>query len=206
MTSDVKHVVIILMTVLKTEKQAEIVVKKSRFISYARICTDSGCVKALIDETRALHPSASHVVHAAVIGQSEFSFSDDHEPKNTAGRPAFEVLKGSGICNICVLIVRYFGGTLLGTGGLVKAYGDSVRAVLDGIETETLISRSHFSFSIGYDLFDRTRLLLQEFDISGYSESFGDVITISGDIDSSQLEALSSRLADLSRGRISLVE
>ena len=128
------------MKVLKEEKQAELVVKKSRFISIARICSSPADVKRIVDETRARFPDATHVVHAAVMG-SQFSFSDDHEPRNTAGRPALEVLKGSGITNIIVLIIRYFGGTLLGTGGLVKAYGDSTKLVLDGIKTDELIEK-----------------------------------------------------------------
>jgi len=120
---------------LVTEAQAELVVKKSRFIAIARKCTSTQMAKDLVKETKALHPKAKHVVHAAVVG-NEFSFSDDKEPKNTAGRPAFEVLKGSGVNNICVLVVRYFGGTLLGTGGLVHAYGDSVKLVLSKITTD----------------------------------------------------------------------
>ena len=119
------------MKVLKEERSTELIVKKSRFIAIARKCNDPAEVKRIVDQTRAQYPDATHVVHAAVMG-SQFSYSDDHEPKNTAGRPALEVLKGSGITNIIVLIIRYFGGTLLGTGGLVKAYGDSTKMVLDG--------------------------------------------------------------------------
>ena len=80
------------MKVLKQERKVELVVKKSRFIAIARTCTDPAEVKKIVDETRALYPDATHVVHAAVMG-NQFSFSDDHEPKNTAGRPALEVLK-----------------------------------------------------------------------------------------------------------------
>ena len=137
------------MRILKEERTTELVVKKSRFISIAKVCENPADVKRLVDETRAKYPDATHVVHAAVMG-NQFSFSDDHEPKNTAGRPALEVLKGSGITNIIVLIVRYFGGTLLGTGGLVKAYGDSAKLVLDGIETEDLVEKTDFRVTIGY--------------------------------------------------------
>ena len=116
------------MKVLKEEKTAELIVKKSRFISIARICTSPSDVKRIVDETRRQFPDATHVVHAAVMG-SQFSFSDDHEPKNTAGRPALEVLKGSGITNIIVLIIRYFGGTLLGPH---HSAGQERRGVRDG--------------------------------------------------------------------------
>ena len=191
------------MLVLKEEKQAEITVKKSKFITYAKKCSSLADVKKLVEQTRAMHPDCSHVVHAAVIG-NEFSFSDDKEPKNTAGRPAFEVLKGSGISNICVLVVRYFGGTLLGTGGLVKAYSDSVKAVLDKIVTEELVEKTGFEFYVPYTLYENTRKLLESLKASDITENFEQNIKISGNIPLSEKEKLGLCLAELSNGQIKL--
>ena len=191
------------MKVLKEEKTAELIVKKSRFISIARICTSPSDVKRIVDETRRQFPDATHVVHAAVMG-SQFSFSDDHEPKNTAGRPALEVLKGSGITNIIVLIIRYFGGTLLGTGGLVKAYGDSTKLVLDGIQTEELVEKTAFSLTIGYDLYESTKRILASAKADNIKEDFGTEITITGCIPTSSKEQLASQISDLSNGKRSV--
>ena len=188
------------MKVLKEERKTELIVKKSRFISIARTCNDPSEVKRIVDETRAQYPDATHVVHAAVMG-NQFSFSDDHEPKNTAGRPALEVLKGSGITNIIVLIIRYFGGTLLGTGGLVKAYGDSTKLVLDGIETEELVEKTPFSLTIGYEMYENTKRILAAVNADSVREDFGTEITISGQIPVSEKEDLSSRISDLSNGK-----
>lgn len=160
-------------------------------------------VKILVDQTRALHPDANHVVHCAVIG-NEFSFSDDREPKGTAGRPALEVLKGSKISNICVLIVRYFGGTLLGTGGLVKAYGDSVKAVLENIKTEELVEKEDFSFLISYDLYESTKRILEALSASDIKETFECGISITGKIPTTNFKSLQSQLANLSNGKINL--
>ena len=188
------------MKVLKEERKVELVVKKSRFIAIARTCNDPAQVKKLVDETRATYPDATHVVHAAVMG-SQFSFSDDHEPKNTAGRPALEVLKGSGITNIIVLIVRYFGGTLLGTGGLVKAYGDSTKLVLDGIETEELVEKTAFSLTISYDMYENTKRILSSVSADSLREDFGTEISISGQIPVSEKDNLSSLIGNLSNGK-----
>ena len=188
------------MKVLKEEKTAELIVKKSRFISIARICNSPSDVKRIVDETRRQFPDATHVVHAAVMG-SQFSFSDDHEPKNTAGRPALEVLKGSGITNIIVLIIRYFGGTLLGTGGLVKAYGDSTKLVLDGIQTEELVEKTAFSLTISYDLYENTKRILSSAKADNLKEDFGTEITIKGTIPTTSQSLLSSQLSDLSNGK-----
>lgn len=192
------------MTILKEERQAEIVVKKSRFIAIARICDDISKVKPLVEQTRAMHSGANHVVHAAVVG-NQFSFSDDREPKNTAGRPAFEVLKGSGISNICVLIVRYFGGTLLGTGGLVKAYGDAVKAVLDGIVTEEYVEKTDFSLIIPYDLYETVKRVLSVAGAAVLNEDFASEITISGQIPVSSSEKLQSSLSEISNGKIKAI-
>ena len=192
------------MTILKEERQAETVVKKSRFIAIARICNSIPEVKTLVDQTRALHLGANHVVHAAVIG-NQFSFSDDREPKNTAGRPAFEVLKGSGISNICVLIVRYFGGTLLGTGGLVKAYGDAVKAVLDGIVTEEYVEKTDFSLTVPYDLYETVKRVLTSVNAAVTKEDFASEITVSGQVPLSSSENLQSSLSEISNGKIKAI-
>ena len=188
------------MKVLKEERKAELIVKKSRFIAIAKTCSNPAEVKKNVDETRAQYPDATHVVHAAVMG-NQFSFSDDHEPKNTAGRPALEVLKGSGITNIIVLIIRYFGGTLLGTGGLVKAYGDSTKLVLDGIQTEELVEKTPFSMTIGYEMYESTKRILASVNADSVKEDFGTEITISGQIPVSAKDSLVSQISDLSNGR-----
>ena len=192
------------MKVLKEEKTTELIVKKSRFISIARICNSPSDVKLIVDETRRQFPDATHVVHAAVMG-SQFSYSDDHEPKNTAGRPALEVLKGSGITNIIVLIIRYFGGTLLGTGGLVKAYGDSTKLVLDGIQTEELVEKTAFSLTISYDLYENIKRILTSAKADNLKEDFGTEITIKGTIPTTSQSILSSQLSDLSNGKRTVI-
>ena len=191
------------MKVLKEKRKVELVVKKSRFIAIARTCKDPAEVKKIVDETRAQYSDATHVVHAAVMG-NQFSFSDDHEPKNTAGRPALEVLKGSGITNIIVLIIRYFGGTLLGTGGLVKAYGDSTKLVLDGIETEELVEKTTFSLTVGYEMYENTKRILSAVNADSLKEDFGTEIKISGQIPATEKDNLSSRISDLSNGKRSV--
>lgn len=191
---------------LKTTSEAEIVVKKSRFIAIALPISSLDEVKTLVRDVWQRHPEATHVVHAAVVGDSGslYSCSDDREPKNTAGRPALEVLKGSGITDIIVCIVRYFGGTLLGTGGLVKAYGDAVREVLRTVETEEIVRRTGFSILTGYEFYDRIRRALPSYDISGLEEDFGEGIRIRGEIAETQKEAFDELFSSLTMGRASL--
>ena len=185
---------------------AEIEIKKSRFISIAYPVESLEEVKEKVIYTRSLHPNATHVVHSAVVGKSGtlFSSSDDREPKNTAGRPSLEVLKGSGITNICVCTVRYFGGTLLGTGGLVKAYGDSTKEVLKIVKTEELIERESFTAVMQYDHYTLAKRLLDETTATDITEDFGVGITIKGKIPLSMHDILQKGFQNIGQGRIQL--
>lgn len=191
------------MKILKQRSQCEIEVKKSRFIAIAQPISELSEIKNLVNETRAEHPGANHVVHAAVVGPKGdlYSYSDDHEPKNTAGRPALEVLKGSSVTNILILIIRYFGGTLLGTGGLVKAYGDSAKEILSIIKTEELIEKTRFSFTIPYNLYELARIDLGLLQADIEKEEFTTDVSIIGTLPSTNAEQLSSRITELSGGQ-----
>lgn len=113
--------------------QDEIIEKKSRFIGYtAPVETEEEAVR-FIETIKKKHYDARHNCYGYSIGlgnQPVLRFSDDGEPQGTAGRPILEVIQGSGIRNICIVVTRYFGGILLGTGGLVRAYTDAAKAGL----------------------------------------------------------------------------
>ena len=123
--------------VLLSGGEGEIVEKKSRFISTIRKCETEEEAVAFIEEMKKKYWDARHNCSAFIIGsRGELTrCSDDGEPSGTAGRPMLEVLTGSGIRNIAVVVTRYFGGTLLGTGGLVRAYTQAVKEGLDHCET-----------------------------------------------------------------------
>ncbi len=186
--------------------EAEIEVKRSRFIAIAIPTFSMEEVKEAVLSVRKEHPDATHVVHASVIGKAGtmYSSSDDREPKNTAGRPALEVVKGSGITNITVAIVRYFGGTLLGTGGLVKAYSDSAKAVLAIVPTEELIEKTEFSMTLPYNSYTLIKRLLESVSAEILKENFDINIKIEGRIPSSNLATMEAEAMDIGQGKILL--
>lgn len=192
------------MDIILGRAEAEIEVKKSRFIAIAEPVGSLEEVKEAVNRVRAEHPNATHVVHAAVVGAAGtmYSSSDDREPKNTAGRPALEVVKGSGITNICVSIVRYFGGTLLGTGGLVKAYGDSAKEVLKVVETEPLIAKRSVEILLDYEFYTLFKRLVSDVDAKVDNEDFGTGIKVRLTLPEANYENLISALGDLGQGRI----
>ena len=194
------------MLILKERAEAEIEVKKSRFIAIALPTSSIEDVKKNVMMIRSEYPDATHVVHAAVIGKAGtmYSSSDDREPKNTAGRPALEVLKGSGVTDITVCIVRYFGGTLLGTGGLVKAYGDSTKEVLKIAPTEPLIEKTDFRMVLPYNAYTLIKRLFDATGTEVKKEEFDINITVEGSLPSSSYPDLKSGAEDIGQGKIIL--
>ena len=126
------------MKVLLNNPVNEINIKGSRFIAEVFTVTTQAEAREKLHEQKLRYSDATHVCHCFISGlkAEACGMSDDGEPSGTAGRPMLDVLKGSGITNILVTVTRYFGGTLLGTGGLVKAYGDSTKEVLKIVKTE----------------------------------------------------------------------
>jgi len=181
---------------------ARIEVKKSKFLAYALPLASLDDIKGHVQNAREEHPDSRHVVHAAVVGPDggEFSLSDDGEPKGTSGRPALEVLKGREITNVLILVVRYFGGVKLGTGGLVKAYGDAVKAVLEALETEPLVEKSLFSLNLSYHDHSPVRLLLEKEGVEILSEDFSEGVLMTCRCPRELLEGLLPRIRDLTRG------
>lgn len=114
--------------------RTELEVKRSRFITWLRRADDEAAARQLLADARETYPDARHHCSAWVItvpdAQPLWHSSDDGEPSGTAGRPMLDVLVGSGLTDVAVVVVRYFGGTLLGTGGLVRAYSDAVDSAL----------------------------------------------------------------------------
>ena len=194
------------MEIILGRAEAEIEVKKSRFIAIAEPVESLEEVKEAVNRIRAEHPNATHVVHAAVVGAAGtmYSSSDDREPKNTAGRPALEVVKGSGITNICVSIVRYFGGTLLGTGGLVKAYGDSAKEVLKVVETEPLIAKKSVEILLDYEFYTLFKRLVSDVEAKVDNEDFGTGIKVRLTLPEANYPKLISALGDLGQGKIQI--
>lgn len=122
---------------VKQEGIGEIIEKKSRFIGHVRAVETEEEALAMIEQIRKKHYGARHNCFAYSIGtgpQPLLRFSDDGEPQGTAGKPILEVIQGSEIKNICIVVTRYFGGSLLGTGGLVRAYTEAAKAGIEAAE------------------------------------------------------------------------
>ena len=187
--------------------QTELVIKHSRFIGEVFPVENQAAARELLKEQKQKYFDSTHVVHAFVIGKNAeiLGMSDDGEPSGTAGRPVLDVLKGSGCTNIILTVTRYFGGTLLGTGGLVKAYSDSAKAVLEIAKFEPIIEKSNFKFTLNYDMYEKVKYHFNHYHIDSLQEDFTEKITISGVIFADEFNNFKKEIEDLSNARI-LVE
>ena len=117
---------------LEKEASAEYIVQKSRFIGYASPVETAQDAAAYVEKIRAMHREARHNVFAYTVRSPAYSrFSDDGEPQGTAGKPVLEVIRKTELENCCVVVTRYFGGILLGTGGLVRAYSHTAKLAVE---------------------------------------------------------------------------
>ena len=112
---------------------SEIIIKGSRFLAESFIISSQNQVREILKSQKQKYSDSTHVVHAFIAGKNGeiMGMSDDGEPSGTAGRPMLDVLKGRNCTNLMITVTRWFGGTLLGTGGLVHAYGDCTKSVLE---------------------------------------------------------------------------
>ena len=185
--------------------QTEILVVNSRFITNLEYAGSVEEARAHLARVRGHHPTATHNVSAFIIGHGNSIIthcSDDGEPSGTAGRPALAVLQGSGLGNVSVVVTRYFGGTLLGTGGLVRAYGDAVREVLKGVKLATLLPTTTLMFVTPYRLYDQVLRLIEAHNGQVLDTAFLEEITVTVRFKDEEVEAFSGQLGNLSAGQV----
>jgi uncharacterized YigZ family protein len=188
--------------------ETEIIVVNSRFITNLAPANSVEEAREFIAAVKKNHPAANHHVPAFVIGHGKSIIthcSDDGEPSGTAGRPALAVLQGSGLGNVVVVVTRYFGGTKLGTGGLVKAYGDAVREVLKEVKVAALLPTTTLMFVTPYRLYDQVVRLMEAHHGQVLDKEFLEEITVNVRFKDEELESFTSQLSNLSAGQVETI-
>lgn len=196
------------MYVLSSNCQNEIIIKKSRFLSEGFLVESPEYAREILKAQKQKYKDARHVVHAFIIGEerSISGSSDDGEPKGTAGRPALLVLQHSHITNIMVTITRWFGGVLLGTGGLVKAYTDSTKALLDIATLKELKQEKHLKIICSYNEADLIKNLLEKNNASIHDKVYTQNVEYLVKIPEENTKALVDYLYDNTRAFIERID
>ena len=187
------------------EVRTEIEVKNSRFIATLAPVFSVDEAKAFISRIKAEFNNASHNVPAFQVGfgpSVTAHCNDDGEPSGTAGRPMLAVLQGSGLGDVAVVVTRYFGGTKLGTGGLVRAYGDAVKAVLAETPHAEKVPTHLIMVVIPYNYVERMRLLVGKYNGRLLDEEFAADVTVTAQFTVDDFPHFQKELEEMSHGSL----
>ncbi|MCR5633602.1 MAG: YigZ family protein [Eubacterium sp.] len=185
---------------------SEVIIKKSRFLGIAANIDSEEEARELLNAIRKEHYSARHVCYAYSIGDNNPSlkFSDDGEPGGTAGRPILDVVTNSGVSNIIIIVVRYFGGVLLGTGGLVRAYTESAQEAVKAAEKTTVWVTETFDITLDYGDFERVKSLIEKIEGASLEVAYTDKVVISATVPEKECDRLKQEIIEVTAGRATI--
>ncbi|MCP1206480.1 IMPACT family protein [Pantoea sp. B550] len=188
---------------------SEETIKKSRFITLLAHTEGAEAARAFVQQVKSEHPTARHHCWAWVAGapndSQQLGFSDDGEPSGTAGKPMLAQLMGADIGEITAVVVRYYGGIMLGTGGLVKAYGGGVQQGLKLLPRQRKVPMKLFTLQCDYSQLSDIERLVQRFDGKVTDSQFQDRIALTLAVPYGQIDGFKQNLSDFSRGALSLI-
>lgn len=186
------------------EKEASdfFIEKKSKFIGYAKPVKTQEDALEFISKIKSKHWDATHNVYAYVLRENNIQrYSDDGEPSGTAGMPVLDVMLKESLVDVCVVATRYFGGTLLGAGGLVRAYSHTSKIALEAAEIITMAQCSVMSAEVDYSFYDRLNILLSDFSAVILNTSFSDKVCVEFSVKENIVDSLNAKLIDVSNGK-----
>lgn len=187
--------------------EARFIEKKSEFIGYlCPVQTEEQAI-AFIEEIRAMHRKATHNCYAYILRENNAArHSDDGEPGGTAGVPIYEVLRKEGLTDVCCVVTRYFGGVLLGAGGLVRAYTKGAKDAVDAAQIKCMAEAVRLAVTVDYGLYGRLAQVFAELDARVDDEQFADNVSIILHIRAENSQQLTDRLVDVCNGAVSVEE
>lgn len=190
-------------TTIRAAASDEFVERRSRFIGYIAPVRTEEEATAFISEKKALHWDASHNVYAYILREGQTRrYSDDGEPQGTAGVPVLEVLQREGLVDVAAVVTRYFGGVLLGAGGLVRAYSHAAKLAVDAAERMVMSECAELSAMFSYDQYGRIERLLAKYGARTLGSDYAADVTLRVLMKANRVEAFQRDLAELTAGRV----
>ncbi len=187
---------------IRQPARAEYIEKKSRFIATVRPVTTEAEALAFIGEMRKEFSDATHNTYAYVVRENNLArFSDDGEPSGTAGLPMMEVLKQEELTDLAVVVTRYFGGTLLGAGGLVRAYSKSAKMGVDAGIISLMTDCAICKISVSYDLYGKLQYLLEQEGLAIEESEFGADVSAIVCVRATNFDSLSQKITEATNGK-----
>ena len=181
--------------------KASFIEKRSEFIGYISPVKTNDEAVAFINSIKAEHRKAKHNVYAYILREDNISrYSDDGEPQGTAGVPVLDVLKKRGLTDVCMVVTRYFGGILLGGGGLVRAYSHAASLACDAAHIMDMCLCHRLKITADYGMYGKISYLLPNYDTITVDSDFGSDVTLEILVLSEKLDALKKELTEVTNG------
>ncbi len=189
---------------LLTRASDEFIINKSRFIGYGAPAASEEEALGFLADVRSAHKDASHHCYAYIIGANMgvMRYSDDGEPGGTAGMPIIEVMKARQVTNACVVVVRYFGGVLLGAGGLTRAYTQGAAVAVNAAGVGEVSPTRRYLMEVPYPMLGRVEHLLKSLPVIVEDKQFSDAIVMTLIVRARDDEAFLSAVTSGTDGRI----
>ena len=179
--------------------------KKSRFIGYVKPVKTVDEAVDFINSIKSKHWDATHNVYAYVLRENNVQrYSDDGEPSGTAGVPMLDVLLKEHLVDVCVVGTRYFGGTMLGAGGLVRAYSHTSKIAVEAGNIITMAQCAVMEVCVDYSFYERMNIILADFNANVLSVDFADNVKIKFSIRENLQQPLQDKITDVSNGKFNI--
>ena len=184
---------------LKQRADDQFIVNKSRFIGYAAPCQSEEEALAFLKQIREKHKDATHNCYAYIIGRNMgiMRYNDDGEPGGTAGMPIIETMKKVGVTDCCVVVTRYFGGILLGAGGLVRAYRKGCVVALNAAQVVNMIPSTRFLMEVPYPMWDKVRYAMKDMPLQMEDTAFATAVEATVLVRTEDLESVQMKLTQV---------
>lgn len=189
---------------LAKRASAEMIERKSLFIGTAAPIASEAEARELIEEMRRKYHDATHNVYAYQLsGGAIARYSDDGEPQGTAGIPVLNIVKMSGVSDLSVVVTRYFGGILLGAGGLVRAYAASAKLAIEAAGIVVMTDFAILRIRCSYSEYQKITAALPKWGVTEDDTQYDDAVTVTAGVESTRAEALMQSLSEMTNGRVS---
>lgn len=180
--------------------------KNSEFIGYISPVTSNEQAVEFIEKIRSEHRKAKHNVYAYILRDGNTSrYSDDGEPQGTAGVPVLEVLKKNNLTDVCCVVTRYFGGILLGGGGLVRAYSHAAKIAIDNAQILNMNECRRITINTDYNMYGKINYCLPDFHVKTISSEFEENVKIEMFVKSELCQDLYKKITDVTNGRAEII-
>lgn len=180
--------------------EAEYIDKKSRFIGQVQHAESVSEAMAFVESVRRKHADATHNVWAYVLADGQMRWSDDGEPGGTSGQPTLNVFRSANVCDVVCVVTRYFGGTLLGSGGLVRAYSKAASMALEAAGRARMAEWQSVAVECSYAHYERLRRLLEGEGAQDMAGDFAEFVTVTCLLPAGVPEQIGGRITDMTAG------